>query len=185
MTDSPTHIMSISPHNDTSFRLDADTSSQSLVATTSGSIQHRQTSLVDTDSRPSSLSPPHLSLYLRLYLHLRYKIASLRLLGCTPQPYLSLSSTTHLTTHPTAHLPTYLRTHTHAMAPRKKTPASNTKDKGVLQPSKAGVKKATKEKVARNKAVKETAVPNTQAPVKPFKNGLVNLTKMPDHLLMK
>jgi hypothetical protein len=71
------------------------------------------------------------------------------------------------------------------MAPRKNTPASDTKDKGVLQPSKAGVKKATKEKAASDKAVEEAVVPDTQARVKRFKNGLANLTKMPDHVLKK
>jgi hypothetical protein len=71
------------------------------------------------------------------------------------------------------------------MAPVKKTPASDMKDKGVLQPSKAGVNKTTKVKTAKDQAVEEAAVPNTQARVKRFKNGLVNLTKMPDHLLAK
>jgi hypothetical protein len=75
------------------------------------------------------------------------------------------------------------------MAPSKKTPVSDTKGKGVLQPSKAGVKKATKEKAASDEAVEEAVVPNTklapQASVKRFKNGLANLTRMPDHLLKK
>jgi hypothetical protein len=75
------------------------------------------------------------------------------------------------------------------MAPRKNIPASDTKGKGFLQPSKAGVKKATKEKAASDKAVEEAVVPNTelapQAGVKRFKNGLVNLTRMPGYLLKK
>jgi hypothetical protein len=71
------------------------------------------------------------------------------------------------------------------MAPCKEIPPSDMKDKGVLQPSKAGVKKATKEKTAKGQAVEKAAVPNTQARVKRFKNGLINLTKMPDHLLEK
>jgi hypothetical protein len=71
------------------------------------------------------------------------------------------------------------------MAPRKKTPASNTKDKGVLQPSKAGVEKATKKKAARDQAVEEPTVHNTQAGVKRFRNGLFNFTKLPDHFIEK
>jgi hypothetical protein len=72
------------------------------------------------------------------------------------------------------------------MAPRKRTPASDMKEKGVLQSSKAGVKKTTTKKNAeRDPAVQEAAVPNTQVRVKRFRNGLVNLTKMPHHLLKK
>jgi hypothetical protein len=69
------------------------------------------------------------------------------------------------------------------MAPFKKTLATDMKAKDVLQPIKAGVKKATKEKAAKDEAVGEAAVSDTQARVKRFKNGLVNLTKMPNHLL--
>jgi hypothetical protein len=76
------------------------------------------------------------------------------------------------------------------MAPRKNIPVSDTKDKGVLRPSKTGVQKstkktATKTNAVRDQAVEEAAVHNTQVRVKRFKNGLVNLTKMPDHLLAK
>jgi hypothetical protein len=76
------------------------------------------------------------------------------------------------------------------MAPRKKIPASDTKDKGVLGPIKAGVQKstkktATKTNAVRDQAIEEAAVSSTPVRVKRFKNGLVNLTKMPDHLLAK
>jgi hypothetical protein len=94
---------------------------------------------------------------------------------------LHSSQFNHLLTYPH----TYPPAHTHAMAPSKKTPASDTKDKGVLQPSKAGVKKATKKKAARDQAVEDSAGQSTQSGVKRFRNGLFNFTKLPDQLIEK
>jgi hypothetical protein len=76
------------------------------------------------------------------------------------------------------------------MTPRKRIPGINTKDKGVEQPSKTKVQKSTKKtaaktNAARDQTIERAAVLNTQAYVKRFKNGLVNLTRMPDHLLKK